>query len=84
LVRTSIRKEKNILLFMSVLSLREKACLHISQLCSTFSITASSPEELITLKEELLLLIDTVSDDAFGLKVCLNAIPATFVIHPFR
>ena len=41
----------------------------MAQLCSTFSITASCPEELIIVKEEMLLLIDTIADDAFGLKV---------------
>ena len=41
----------------------------MAQLCSTFSITASCPEELIIVKEEMLLLIDTIVDDAFGLKV---------------
>ena len=51
---------------------REKACVHMAQLCSTFSITASCPEELIIVKEEMLLLIDTIADDAFGLKVQLS------------
>ncbi len=44
----------------------------MAQLCSTFSITASCPEELIIVKEEMLLLIDTIADDAFGLKVQLS------------
>eukprot|EP01035_Chromulina_nebulosa_P020501 gene20501-26595_t len=52
-------------------ALWEKSCLHMAQLCSTFSITASCPEELIIVKEEMLLLIDTIADDAFGLKVNL-------------
>jgi hypothetical protein len=47
----------------------EKACVHIDRLCTNLSITASSPEELINIKEELLLLIDTVSDDSFGFRV---------------
>ena len=60
---------------------REKACVHMAQLCSTFSITASCPEELIIVKEEMLLLIDTIADDAFGLKVQLSPLLSQMMIY---
>ena len=44
----------------------DEACNLVSKLCSSLAITVTSPDVLISIKEDLLLLIDVATDDAYG------------------
>lgn len=52
--------------YLELSALWEEACGVISKLCSSLAITVTSPDVLIRIKEDLLLLIDVATDDAYG------------------
>lgn len=52
--------------FADLASMWEEACAVISKICNALAITVTSPDELIRIKEDILLLIDVAIDDAYG------------------
>eukprot|EP01032_Pedospumella_encystans_P016306 gene16306-18606_t len=52
--------------YLELAALWDEACGVISKLCGSLSITVTSPDVLIRIKEDLLLLIDVATDDAYG------------------
>lgn len=53
--------------YAEISSLWDEACGVITKLCRSLAITVTSPDQLIGVKEDILLLIDVVSDEAYGL-----------------
>jgi hypothetical protein len=48
-------------------NLWDDACALIAKLCASLAITVTSPDVLIRIKEDILLLIDVATDEAYGL-----------------
>lgn len=46
----------------------ERACIHISGLCDGLALTLTSPNALLAIKDEILLLIEICFDESYGLK----------------
>lgn len=52
--------------FAELATLWEDACAAVTKICTALAITVTSPDELIRIKEDILLLIDVATDDAYG------------------
>jgi hypothetical protein len=53
--------------YADISGLWDDACAVITKLCGSLAITVTSPDSLIAVKEDVLLLIDVVADEAYGL-----------------
>eukprot|EP01034_Spumella_vulgaris_P021773 gene21773-27838_t len=67
--RRSVEVSDGVFSYSELSALWDRACNHINNLCFNLAITLTSPDVLINIKEELLLLIDVVADESFGFKV---------------
>eukprot|EP01038_Epipyxis_sp_PR26KG_P011269 gene11269-15120_t len=66
--RRCVEISEGVFSYEELSNLWDRACAHIQELCTSLGMLATSPDEFLLVKEEILLLIETMSDEGYELK----------------
>ena len=64
--RRCVEVSEGVFSHIEIIQLWEQACNMISKLCKDLSVTVTSPDVLIRIKDDIILLMNVVTDEAYG------------------